>query len=215
MAARQLATTCWSACVSGGGGEVVSGFPGDGINASLAAWGRAENEPKFGHSRHEEMSAFEAVGYAKFNGVVRGIEAVGYQAHDHTGEERPALVLDNLVRAVRTTGGIGVVGVYVPEDPQAATEGAKEGRIGFDFGGGSISAPGKCPVKRYNEQLRDLIIAGTPRRPCWCPMSWPWPMPRRATRSSISEPTIHQGAPAPGWRVTHRGLPQLALPVRN
>ena len=38
MAARQLATTCWSACVSGGGGRGGFGFPGDGINATLATW---------------------------------------------------------------------------------------------------------------------------------------------------------------------------------
>ena len=52
------------------GVEVVFGFPGDGINGILAAWGRAENKPKFVQSRHEEMSAFEAVGYAKFTGRV-------------------------------------------------------------------------------------------------------------------------------------------------
>ena len=46
----------------------VFGFPGDGINGILAAWGRAENNPKFIQARHEEMSAFEAVGYAKFTG---------------------------------------------------------------------------------------------------------------------------------------------------
>lgn len=46
----------------------VFGFPGDGINGILAAFGRAENQPKFVQARHEEMSAFEAVGYAKFNG---------------------------------------------------------------------------------------------------------------------------------------------------
>ena len=52
------------------GVEVVFGFPGDGINGILAAWGRAENKPKFVQSRHEEMSAFEAVGYAKFTSRV-------------------------------------------------------------------------------------------------------------------------------------------------
>ncbi|WP_101950177.1 thiamine pyrophosphate-requiring protein [Mycobacterium sp. 3519A] len=46
----------------------VFGYPGDGINAVLAAWGRADNNPQFIQSRHEEMSAFEAVGYAKFTG---------------------------------------------------------------------------------------------------------------------------------------------------
>ncbi|MEO5832339.1 MAG: hypothetical protein ABIR83_03080, partial [Nakamurella sp.] len=42
----------------------IFAFPGDGINGMLAAWGRAGNKPKFIQSRHEEMSGFEAVGYA-------------------------------------------------------------------------------------------------------------------------------------------------------
>jgi len=46
----------------------VFGYPGDGINGLLAAWGRAENHPQFVQARHEEMAAFEAVGYAKFSG---------------------------------------------------------------------------------------------------------------------------------------------------
>lgn len=97
-------------------------------------------------------------------GVDRGVEAVGYQAHDHHGEEHPELVLDNLVTVVRSAGAIGVVGVYVPEDPGAATEGAKEGRIGWDYGTfftkGLRMGTGQAPVKRYNRELRDLIIAG-------------------------------------------------------
>ena len=52
------------------GVETVFGFPGDGINGLLAAWGRADNEPRFIQARHEEMAAFEAVGYAKFTGRV-------------------------------------------------------------------------------------------------------------------------------------------------
>jgi len=96
--------------------------------------------------------------------VDRGVEAVGYQAHDATGHEHPELVLDNLVRVVRSTGAIGVIGVYMPEDPGAATEGAKEGRIGFDYGTlfskGLRMGTGQAPVKRYNRQLRDLIVAG-------------------------------------------------------
>ncbi|MEV1076679.1 thiamine pyrophosphate-requiring protein [Streptomyces sp. NPDC050211] len=52
------------------GVEHVFGYPGDGINGLLAAWGRAEDRPRFIQSRHEEMSAFQAVGYAKFSGRV-------------------------------------------------------------------------------------------------------------------------------------------------
>ncbi len=48
----------------------VFGYPGDGINGLLAAWGRADNDPEFVQARHEEMAAFEAVGYAKFSGAV-------------------------------------------------------------------------------------------------------------------------------------------------
>ncbi|MDX6345495.1 MAG: hypothetical protein QOF84_285 [Streptomyces sp.] len=50
--------------------EYVFAYPGDGINGLLAAWGRAENRPRFIQSRHEEMSAFQATGYAKFSGRV-------------------------------------------------------------------------------------------------------------------------------------------------
>jgi pyruvate dehydrogenase (quinone) len=50
--------------------EQVFAYPGDGINGLLAAWGRADNKPQFVQARHEEMAAFEAVGYAKFSGRV-------------------------------------------------------------------------------------------------------------------------------------------------
>ncbi|NHC14593.1 glutathione-independent formaldehyde dehydrogenase [Motilibacter deserti] len=97
-------------------------------------------------------------------GTDRGVEAVGYQAHDPSGEEHPELVLDNLVQVVRTTGGIGVVGVYMPQDPGASSDLAKEGRIPWQYGQfftkGQSMGTGQAPVKRYNRQLRDLIIAG-------------------------------------------------------
>ncbi|MGW9565495.1 thiamine pyrophosphate-requiring protein [Prescottella equi] len=47
--------------------EHVFAYAGDGINGILAAWGRADNHPRFVQARHEEMCAFEAVGYAKFS----------------------------------------------------------------------------------------------------------------------------------------------------
>jgi pyruvate dehydrogenase (quinone) len=50
--------------------EHVFAYAGDGINGLLAAWGRADDEPMFVQARHEEMAAFEAVGYAKFSGKV-------------------------------------------------------------------------------------------------------------------------------------------------
>jgi pyruvate dehydrogenase (quinone) len=52
------------------GVKQVFGFPGDGINGLLAAWQRADDKPQFVQARHEEMAAFEAVGFAKFSGEV-------------------------------------------------------------------------------------------------------------------------------------------------
>ncbi|PYE17351.1 pyruvate dehydrogenase (quinone) [Williamsia limnetica] len=48
----------------------VFGYPGDGINGLLASWADADDKPQFVQSRHEEMSAFEAVGFAKFSGSI-------------------------------------------------------------------------------------------------------------------------------------------------
>lgn len=50
------------------GVEQVFGYPGDGINGIVAAFGAAGDQPRFIQTRHEEMAAFEAVGYAKFSG---------------------------------------------------------------------------------------------------------------------------------------------------
>jgi glutathione-independent formaldehyde dehydrogenase len=98
------------------------------------------------------------------HGADCGVEAVGWQAHDDTGEEHPEMVLDNLVKVVKAHGGIGVVGVYVPEDEGAPNELAAQGRVAFDYGTfftkGQRMGTGQAPVKRYNRQLRDLITAG-------------------------------------------------------
>nr|WP_042186820.1 thiamine pyrophosphate-requiring protein [Kibdelosporangium sp. MJ126-NF4]CEL17584.1 Pyruvate oxidase [Kibdelosporangium sp. MJ126-NF4]CTQ91190.1 Pyruvate oxidase (EC 1.2.3.3) [Kibdelosporangium sp. MJ126-NF4] len=50
--------------------EHVFAYPGDGINGIVAAFGKADNQPRFVQARHEEMAAFQAVGYAKFSGRV-------------------------------------------------------------------------------------------------------------------------------------------------
>jgi len=48
------------------GVEQVFGYPGDGINGILGAFSRAEDQPRFIQARHEEMAAFQAVGFAKY-----------------------------------------------------------------------------------------------------------------------------------------------------
>lgn len=94
-------------------------------------------------------------------GVDRGVEAVGYQAHDSEGNERSNLTMNSLVEVVRPTGGIGVVGVFVPEDPGAEDELAKTGQMAFDFGKfffkGQTIGTGQANVKNYNRHLMNLI----------------------------------------------------------
>jgi glutathione-independent formaldehyde dehydrogenase len=100
-------------------------------------------------------------------GADKGCECVGYQAHDIQGHEHPNMTLNSLVRSVRPTGLLGVVGVFVPEDPKAATEEAKQGRLAFDFGElwtrGQRIATGQAPVKAYNRYLCKMIQEGRAR----------------------------------------------------
>lgn len=101
-------------------------------------------------------------------GTDKGIDAVGYQAmargEDH---EEPAAVLNSIIETVRPTGALGIPGLYVPADPGGPDEHAKHGRlmvsIGKLFEKGLRLGTGQCNVKRYNRQLRDLIITGRAR----------------------------------------------------
>jgi threonine dehydrogenase-like Zn-dependent dehydrogenase len=99
----------------------------------------------------------------KGKGADRGCECVGYQCCDHHRREVPNLTMNNLVKTVRAPGGIGVVGVFLPEDPGAKDALAKKGQIAFDFGQfwlkGLKVGTGQANVKAYNRRLRDMITA--------------------------------------------------------
>jgi glutathione-independent formaldehyde dehydrogenase len=98
------------------------------------------------------------------DGTDRGVDAVGFQATAAAGEEQPALVLDQLVDTVRSTGQIGVVGLYVPRDPGAPSEHAAKGellfKVGRYFEKGQKMGTGQADAKQYAHQLRDMITAG-------------------------------------------------------
>jgi glutathione-independent formaldehyde dehydrogenase len=97
-------------------------------------------------------------------GADKGVDAVGYQATANDGEEQPAVVLNQLVDAVRHTGRLGIVGLYLPKDPGAPDENAANGRLLFNVGRffekGQQMGTGQADAKAYNAQLRDLIVAG-------------------------------------------------------
>jgi threonine dehydrogenase-like Zn-dependent dehydrogenase len=97
-------------------------------------------------------------------GADKGCECVGWQAHDPKGHEQPNVTMNKLVQSVRATGILGVVGVFVPEDPKSSDALMRRGRIAFDFGAffakGLRLGSGQANVKRYNRVLRDLIHLG-------------------------------------------------------
>jgi glutathione-independent formaldehyde dehydrogenase len=93
-----------------------------------------------------------------------GCECVGYQCCNMHGKEVPNLTMNNLVQTVKATGGIGVVGVFLPQDPGAKDALAKDGKLAFDFGNfwfkGQKIGTGQANVKHYNRHLAKLIHAG-------------------------------------------------------
>lgn len=123
--------------------------------------------------KRSQVSGALRPGEEKMDGVMCGIDAVGYQARDgkasdaYAGPENPTQVLDWLIEVVNPTGAIGVVGVYLAPDPGAMDDQKKQGIYPFPlaeiFDKAITLGTGQCPVKRYNAYLRDLIITGKAR----------------------------------------------------
>jgi glutathione-independent formaldehyde dehydrogenase len=99
-------------------------------------------------------------------GVTCAIDAIGYQARDfkNPAAEETNEVLEDMIEIVNPGGGLGIIGVFMPEDPGAPTAKLKQGEVNMNFGllwskGLSIGT-GQCPVKQYNYMLRDLVTSG-------------------------------------------------------
>lgn len=94
-------------------------------------------------------------------GADRGCECVGCQCCNMHREEVPNLTMNNLVATVKATGRIGVVGVFLPEDPGAKDKLQKRGQMAFDLGAfwlkGQSMGTGQASVKAYNRPLSRLI----------------------------------------------------------
>lgn len=97
--------------------------------------------------------------------VLCGIDAVGYQSHDASDFDREhhTQAIDHLIKLLAPTGALGLIGVYMPDDPGEdgpAAEGKYLLPLGELWNKGIMVGMGQAPVKQYSEQLRDLVIAG-------------------------------------------------------
>ncbi|MFD0019924.1 glutathione-independent formaldehyde dehydrogenase [Streptomyces sp. NPDC058382] len=171
------------AAVSPGESVVVYGGGPVGLMAAYSAYLRGASQVLVVDRRSDRLRLAEEAGATAVDdsqgdhverildltdgGADKGCECVGYQAHDPQGVERPEATMNDLVASVKATGGIGVVGVFLPQDDGAPTELTQEGKLPFDFGQfwfkGQRIGTGQANVKAYNRRLGNLIHHGRAR----------------------------------------------------
>lgn len=92
------------------------------------------------------------------------IDAVGFEAVGHGGQEQPAVVLNQAMTITRPAGSIGIPGLYVTQDPGSADAASKSGNLVLRFGLGWAKShsfhTGQTPTLRYNRQLMQAILHG-------------------------------------------------------
>jgi glutathione-independent formaldehyde dehydrogenase len=116
--------------------------------------------------RNPRLSGSLAPGDERMMGVMCGIDAVGFQAKDREdpAREHPSQVVEDLCRLVNPTGALGIAGVYVGRDPEAAEELGKRGHLSVPwatlFRKGIRVGFGRTDDVRYTVRLRDMIVSG-------------------------------------------------------
>src|ERR671910_446607 len=98
--------------------------------------------------------------------VDAAVDCVGFEARGHGADsdtEAPATVLNSIMEVARAGASLGIPGLYVTGDPGGVDEAAKVGslsiRIGLGWAKSHVMTTGQCPVKQYNRQLMNLILA--------------------------------------------------------
>lgn len=158
------------------GATHVFGYPGDGINGLPAAWSRAGDEPRFLQARHEEMAAFEAVGYAKFSGHV-GLCGATYGPG--------AIHLCTGLRRTRTRwsppASTSAAGHPCPTHAPSNALPKCGGRLALRAGQRRADGGNRADGSEANRAVTDASPVNTSRSPTWPPRSKEPPANRCAT----------------------------------
>ena len=116
--------------------------------------------------RNPLLTGSLAPGDERMMGVMCGIDCVGFQAKDREepSREHPSQVIEDLCRLVNPTGTLGIAGVYVGRDPEAAEKLGKRGHLDVPwatlFRKGIRVGFGRTDDVRYNVHLRNMIVSG-------------------------------------------------------
>jgi glutathione-independent formaldehyde dehydrogenase len=92
------------------------------------------------------------------------IGAVGFEAKGHSGNEEPAVVLNQAMEVTRYGGSIGIPGLYVTKDSgshdQQSAKRALSVNLGLGWSKSHSFHTGQTPTLRYNRLLMQAILHG-------------------------------------------------------
>ena len=95
------------------------------------------------------------------------IDACGFEATDHgsaapKGREKSAVILNSCFHILAPGGGLGIPGLYPPEDPKGQDEQLKKGLLSLSFGTAWTKSikfeMGQCPVMKFHRELLQSIL---------------------------------------------------------
>jgi len=94
------------------------------------------------------------------------VDCVGYEAHGTGGnlkQNEIAAALNECITSLKFCGHLGILGVYLNQDPGAKDKNETQGILGVKMGDifvkGISAAAGQCPVNVYNAKLMNLILS--------------------------------------------------------
>ena len=145
----------------------VFGYPGDGINAIIGAFDRADGDPELIQVRHEEMAAFMACAHAKFTGEVGVCLATSGPGAIHLLNGLYDAKLDHqpVVAIVGQQARAALGGNYQQEVDLAVALQGRRPRVRPHCVDGRADAPPRRPRRPHRRRPAHRHLPDRPQRP--------------------------------------------------